>query len=157
MKRITISMAAIGTLALVASPALAQVSITGADTELILKAARTLGPAEIEDGPNGDPMIRGDLDGLTYAVLFSNCTDGEDCEDLNFYAGFADTNPGLEVINSWNRDKRFARAYLDHEDDACVEMDLDLVEGVSAAYLDSQFGLWAMVVGQFVDYVDFVR
>jgi hypothetical protein len=150
-------MLGIGLAALLVGPSVAQSKITGADTDRILEAARTLGTAELSEGPEGNPMIRGELDGLTYAVFFSNCTDNKNCEDLNFYAGFANTRPGLDTINSWNREKRFGRAYLDHEDDACVEMDLDLVQGVSAAYLESQFTLWSLVVGEFVDYVEFER
>jgi hypothetical protein len=34
-------------------------------------------------------------------------------------------------------------------------MDLDLVQGVSAKYLDSQFSLWKMVVEQFSEHVGY--
>ncbi|MBE0581161.1 YbjN domain-containing protein [Devosia sp.] len=141
-------------LALTAS-AQAQTLVTGADTAEILNAARGYGAANLTTQSNGDPQITGKINGVTYQVYFRNCTDNEDCEDLNFYLGFLDIKPSLEDINDWNLNKRFSRAYLDQDQDACVEMDLDLVKGVTADYLDSQFGLWAMVVGQFAEHVGY--
>ena len=106
--------------------------VTGANTDEILNAARGYGSASLTTQSNGDPQITGKINGITYQVYFRNCTNNTDCEDLNFYLGFLDIKPTLEVINDWNLNKRFSRAYLDQDQDACVEMDLDLVEGVSA-------------------------
>ena len=114
-----------------------------------------VGAASLTTQSNGDPQITGKIEGITYQVYFRNCTNNEDCEDLNFYLGFLDIKPTLAEINDWNYNKRFSRAYIDQDDDACVEMDLDLVQGVTAEYLDSQFGLWAMVVKQFAEHVGY--
>lgn len=135
--------------------AMAQTLLTGADTDEILNAARGYGAATLTSQSNGDPQITGKIEGISYQIYFRNCTDNADCEDLNFYVGFLDLKPTLEAINDWNFNKRFSRAYLDQDEDACVEMDLDLVKGVTAEYLDAQFGLWAMVVGQFADHVGY--
>lgn len=141
-------------LALTAS-AQAQTLLTGADTDEILNAARGYGSATLSTQSNGDPQISGKINGISYQVYFRNCTNNTDCEDLNFYVGFLDLKPTLEVINDWNFNKRFSRAYLDQDQDACVEMDLDLVRGVTADYLDSQFGLWSMVVEQYAEHVGY--
>ena len=133
----------------------AQTLITGNDTAEILNAARGYGSATLTTQSNGDPQITGKINGISYQVYFRNCTNGENCEDLNFYLGFLDLKPTLESINDWNFNKRFSRAYIDQDRDACVEMDLDLVKGVTAEYLDSQFGLWAMIVGQFAEHVGY--
>jgi hypothetical protein len=138
-----------------ALPAQAQTLITGNDTTEILNAARGYGSATLSTQSNGDPLINGKIDGITYQVYFRNCTDNENCEDLNFYLGFLDLDVSLEDINEWNFNRRFSRAYLDQDDDACVEMDLDLVEGVTAEYLDAQFSLWNMVVEQFSEHVGY--
>lgn len=150
------SVIAAGALALAATmSAQAQTLLTGADTDEILNAARGYGSATLTTQSNGDPQITGKIEGITYQVYFRNCTDNTDCEDLNFYLGFLDLKPSLELINDWNYNKRFSRAYLDPADDACIEMDVDLVQGVTAEYLDSQFGLWNMVVGQFSEHVGY--
>ena len=135
--------------------AYAQTLITGADTDEILNVARGYGAATLTTQSNGDPQINGKMDGIAYQVYFSNCTDNADCEDLNFYAGFLDLKPTLEVINDWNFNKRFSRAYLDQDKDACVEMDLDLVKGVTSEYLDAQFGVWNLILTQFSEHVGY--
>ena len=149
------TMIAGGALALALTASAQAQTITGADTDEILNAARGYGSATLGEQSNGDPQITGKINGITYQVYFRNCTNGADCEDLNFYLGFLDIKPTLEVINDWNFNKRFSRAYLDQDQDACVEMDLDMVKGVSADYLDAQFGLWNMVVEQFSEHVGY--
>jgi putative sensory transduction regulator len=131
--------------------------LTASNVDDILNAARGYGSATLTTQSNGDPQITGKTEGITYQIYFRNCTDNKNCEDLNFYLGFLDLKPTLEVINDWNLNKRFSRAYLDQDQDACVEMDLDMVKGVNAEYLDSQIGLWTLVVGQFADHVGFKK
>lgn len=145
---------AVGVILGLALPAHGQ-TLTGADTDAILDAAKMLGVASLHEQPNGDPLINGVAGKVAYQIYFKNCTANADCEDLNFYAGFAQTQPTLELINAWNRDKRFARAYLDEDGDAAVEMDLDLVQGVSAGYLAAQFSLWPQVLTEFTDHIGF--
>jgi hypothetical protein len=135
-------------------PASAQ-DLSGHDVDAILAIAQEYGKATLTESGNGDPQITGRMNGLLYHVFFANCTDGEECEDLNFYLGFLDLKPSLEVINEWNQTKRFARAYLDTDLDACIEMDLDLVVPVSAEYMRSQFDLWGLVVTQFSEHVGY--
>lgn len=133
----------------------AQTAITGNDTAEVLNAARGYGAATLTTQANGDPQIEGKINGITYQIYFRNCTEGANCEDLNFYLGFSDIKPTLEKINEWNFSKRFSRAYLDQVQDACVEMDLDLAKGVSAEYLDSQFSLWNQVIAQYSEFVGY--
>lgn len=154
MKLVSIIAGGAMALALTAS-ASAQTLVTGADTAEILNAARGYGAATLSTQTNGDPQITGKIDGISYQIYFRNCTNNKDCEDLNFYLGFLDIKPTMESINDWNYNKRFSRAYVDQDKDACVEMDLDLVKGVTPDYLDSQMSLWAMVVGQFAEHVGY--
>ncbi|SEQ43456.1 Putative sensory transduction regulator [Devosia sp. YR412] len=132
----------------------AQDLLTGADTDAILTAAKVLGTAELHTQPNGDPLIDATTNGTAYQIYFKNCTAHAACEDLNFYVGFQ-IQPGLDDINAWNRDKRFSRAYLDERGDAVVEMDLDLVQGVTPNYLSSQLALWEQVVAEFAMYIGY--
>ncbi len=145
-----------GALALALSlSAFAQGTITGTNTDKILNIARGYGSATLVTQSNGDPQINGKIDGISYQIYFRNCTDNANCEDLNFYLGFLDLKPSLDVINTWNASKRFSRAYLDSVNDASVEMDIDLVKGVSSEYLDSQFGVWNMILNQFAEHVGY--
>lgn len=154
MKRISIAAAGAMLLALTPSTQ-AQSLITGADTAAILSAARTQGKASLTLQENSDPLINGEMNGLRYQIYFSNCTDDAPCEDLNFYIGFSDLKPDLALINSWNRDKRFGRAYLDDVGDAVVEMDVDLVKGVTNDHLINQVAVWSQVMTEFTAYIDY--
>jgi len=140
---------------LAASPAAGQSTITGNDVEEILRIARMHGKARLVEQKNGNPQITGRMNGLLYQIFFLNCTDGADCEDINFYLGFLDIEPTLEVINDWNYNKRFSRAYIDRDNDACVEMDLDLAVPVSVEYMESTFDLWSLIVTQFAEHVGY--
>ncbi|MDY6961645.1 MAG: YbjN domain-containing protein [Pseudomonadota bacterium] len=132
----------------------AQPLLAGADSDAVLASAKGYGEATLAAQPNGDPLINGTMDGIRYQIYFRNCTAGADCEDINLYAGFS-SQPSLETINNWNRDKRFSRAYLDETGDAVIEMDLDMVAGVTPEYLDSQMKLWPQIIGQFATHIGY--
>ena len=131
----------------------AQATLDGSQVDEILNLARGYGSATLEAQSNGDPKIAGKVEGGTYQVFFMNCTNNTNCEDLNFYAGFADNKPTLEVINAWNRDKRFGKAYLDSDLDAVIEFDLNLVHGVTRENLDAAFSLWTLILDQYTTYI----
>jgi len=130
-------------------------TIQANDTDAILNIARGYGAAELVAQGNGDPQITGKIEGITYQVYFLNCTDHTQCQDLNFYLGFLDIKPSLETINAWNFTKRFSRAYLDQDQDASIEMDLDLANGVDAKMLDAQFDIWRQVIAQFATHIGY--
>jgi len=142
-----------------AAPALAAGSdlIDGSNVDEILELAKGYGDASLETQSNGDPKIKGEMDDVSYSIYFMNCTDNKDCEDLNFYAGFLDLKPKQEDINSWNRDKRFGKAYIDSDGDAVVEMDLNLEHGISTDNLKADIDVWQLVLGEYTDYIGFKK
>ncbi|MCS6761261.1 MAG: YbjN domain-containing protein [Candidatus Devosia symbiotica] len=113
----------------------AQTLLNGADTDDILNATRGYGSAKLTIQSNGDPQITSKIEDVIYQIYFRNCTNNTDCDDLNFYLSFLDLKLMLEVINDWKYNKRFSRAHLDQNDDACIEMDIDLEEGATAESL----------------------
>jgi hypothetical protein len=137
-----------------AGSAQAQTIVDGAAVDEILNIARGYGSANLETQSNGDPKISGRIEGVLYQVYFMNCTNNSDCEDVNFYSGF-DVTPDLDTINAWNRDKRFGKAYLDIEDDAVVEWDVNLEYGVTRDNVDAAFSVWSLVLGEFNTYIGY--
>jgi hypothetical protein len=133
----------------------AQTVIDGSQIDEIVNIARGYGSATLETQSNGDPKITGKIEGVTYQVFFMNCTNNTACEDLNFYAGFLDNKQTLDVINAWNRDKRFGKAYLDSDLDAVVEFDLNLEHGVTRDNLDAAFSLWSLILDQYTTYIGY--
>jgi len=63
----------------------------------------------------------------------------------------------MDVINSWNRDKRFGKAYLDSDGDAVVEMDLNLEHGISSDNLDADISVWSLVVEQYAEHIGYEK
>lgn len=53
-----------------------------------------------------------------------------DKQSLQFKATFTDGDATPERINEWNRAKRYSKSYLNEEEHANLELDLDLVGGV---------------------------
>jgi hypothetical protein len=146
----------------IAAPALAQQTIVNAtDPDAILTVARAHGSAVLSDDTmfpdgTGDPTIEVTTSSLTYYVRFRNCNDSHaKCEDLNFYAGFADIKPTLDQINAWNRDWRFGHAYVDADLDAVIEFDLDLEYGTTQDSLEAAFAIWDGLIDKFSDYIGY--
>jgi len=144
---------ALGPVCAAQAAASAPAILDGNSTDDILNLMRGYGSALLGTQDSGDPKISGKIDGQAYTMYFSNCTKGKDCEDVDLYAGYLDVKPAQDLINSWNRDKRFSRAYLDKDGDAGIDMDINLEHGVTTDNLDSTLSVWAQLVKQFSTYI----
>lgn len=51
--------------------------------------------------------------------------------NVQAYAGFKSPKASLNRINTWNKSKRYSRAYMDDDGDPVIELDLDLAGGVT--------------------------
>ena len=143
---------------LLASPAVfAQKTIDATDPDRLADIIRDLGyRAVLSTDGVGDPMIETSVNGTDTTILFFGCTDNEDCKTLLFKVGY-DLADGttLEVINAWNTEKLFGRAYLDDEGDPWLEMPVNLFGGVTRANFEDTFDWWDVIVSDFEDHVGF--
>ncbi len=131
----------------------AQALVDGNAVDEIANLARGYGAASVDTASSGDPMITCKVSGIAYAIYFSNCTANANCEDLRFYAGFADNKPTLEMINEWNRDKRWGKAYADSNLDAVLEWDVNLIHGVTRDNFDNTLGVWVANLDAFAVFI----
>lgn len=155
MHRTALTAIVASVLAFLPLQAFAQEMVDGSDVEVILEIANAHGEASLESQSGGNPRMSGRINGLGYQLFFMNCTDGKDCEDLNFYAGFAELKPTVDAINDWNRNKRFGNAYLDSDLDAVIEFDVNLEFGVARDNLDAAFGLWELLLQQYAEHIGY--
>lgn len=132
----------------------AQELLDGSTIDRIIIAARDYGSAARNIQPDGNPMISGRIDGIPYTVRFRNCTDINNCSDMNFRVGFL-VKPDIQTINAWNRDKRFSKSYLDADGDAILEMDVILGGGVSTRNMAEVFSYWRLTLRQYTSYIGF--
>ena len=99
----------------------------------------------------GDPMITSGVSGTNFQIFFYNCTNHLNCATVTFHSGYdLAQGPPLELINEWNRGKRFGRAYLDKENDPILEMDVDLDDGGIAPLLFiDNIEFWSSILQDF--------
>jgi hypothetical protein len=101
--------------------------------------------ARLDTDSSGDPRISLKVDGYDWSIYFYACaagdTEARPCVSYQFYSGYTSDKPvPLSVINKWNTEKRYARAYnyvqRDGKTSARIEIDV-LAEGTSASRGDT--------------------
>lgn len=65
------------------------------------------------------------IDGVKTLMIVS-----DDKASVQFYCAF-NTGANLRKVNEWNKSKRYSRSYVDNDGDPVLELDLDLVGGVT--------------------------
>jgi hypothetical protein len=70
-------------------------------------------------------------------------------ERLQLFSGFAGFKAEPKFINEWNRTRRFSRAYLDDNNDPCLEADLNLQGGVTRENIKVFLQLYSLSVKNF--------
>ena len=106
---------------------------------------------------DGDPRFTITLAGFKVVLNFYDKQN-----DTNVYTTFVlyscytkDPKVSADVINAWNRDKRFSRAYLNKDGDACVEADLDLRGGDTLGSMSQFIVRYRQTVNEFTKYIGF--
>lgn len=96
--------------------------------------------ARLDKDDDGEPRLTFKVDGYEWAIYFYACAPGANetrpCVSYQFYSGYTPNKPvPLAVINQWNTDKRYARAYnyvqKDGKTSSRIEIDV-LAEGTQA-------------------------
>lgn len=139
-----------------ANPAQAEL-INAKNPQVIADILKSQGLAAEYKTPSGESAyIESAHDGLKFLVLFMNCNDNKrDCKTMQFYMGYNDAkSTTLEKLNSWNKEKRFARAYRDDEGDPVLEMDVDLdFNGIPRENVGEAVNTWKALVEAFQTHI----
>lgn len=134
-----------------ALPAQAQM-VRAQDPDSLVQALQAAGyGAKLGTDAVGDPMITSGVSGTTFQIFFYNCTDHKACATVQFHSAYDLQNPvGLDLLNLFNREKRFGRGFLDKENDPVLEMDVDLDDGgMSRSLFIDNIEFWAAILGEF--------
>lgn len=115
----------------------------------IYEMAKGFGSAELDKDGQGDPRVTGRIEGTKYGIYFYGCSNGRDCDDIQFSAGWSGAKVTLDDINRWNRQKRYGKAYLDRDGDPRLEMVVNIDYGVSAKNLEDSFSWWSKALKGF--------
>jgi len=140
---------------LLALPAIGQAPlgglVTGADVDRVAELARAYGAAELRQGENGEgPWIRAETEEIIYTISFLNCTEGHNCTSVQLRAWWeSQGRHSVTAMNEWNRDRRFGTAYLDTDNNATIEFDVNLAGGITAVNFDDTLQWWQTVLRAF--------
>ena len=143
-------------LAMAVVPAAAQAqNITAQNPSSVSAAMQRAGyAAQLTKDTGGDPMITSSSGGSSFTVFFYNCTNHTDCRTIQFFAGYPDKPSSLRVINGWNAEHRFGRAYLSDKGSSRVEMDVDLDDGgMSYGLFEDNVQFWAATMAAFEKHI----
>lgn len=110
-------------------------------------------PAALKTDRYGDPLINSATDGIKFDVWFYECSSQKRCKSIQFYASWNINTISQSQIGTWNRTKRFGRAYLDAAQQPCVEMDVDLEHGATVPAIANDFDRWVEVLKTFRAYI----
>ena len=131
--------------------------ITGSSFDAILASLQRVGfSVDLSKDSDGDPMIESTDNDEPFLVYFYECTDGKDCGYMQFREGW-DLKDGttLEVIEKWNEDRVWGRAWLDSDDDPWIDLTVNLRGGITSANLDDTASWWWSVLRDFEDHIGF--
>ena len=141
--------------ALAATMALAAVTsghaanVDATDPQVILNLAKGYGSGTLDKDSGGDPMIKGRIDGIGYAIFFFGCKENKDCKSVNFYASWDTSDVKAAQIADWNLNKRFAKAYLDKSGQPAITMDVNLFGGVTSENFEDDLDWWRTMMAGF--------
>jgi len=110
--------------------------------------AKGLG-AKIENDNLGNAIVSTAADGVDFDVYFFGCDKKTArCDAIQFAAGWTMIKPPkAAMLNAWNRDKRYVRAYLTKDNKALYgEMDLTVAPGGSTEQIGDYLRLWRLLL-----------
>lgn len=128
--------------------------LTAADVEQVL---RRMG-VDYERGTDddNDPKFTFRLATYTATLYFYGCNDADACTSLRIYGGFKlNEPPGQDVINEWNRTKRYATAYLSESGAARIDNDLIVEGGITLGAVEKFILNFRDRLEEFADHIDF--
>ena len=106
------------------------------------------------EGADG-PQIKSGAGGTQFTIFFRNCTAGANCTTISFFTGFTDVDGvPLERINSWNAQNRFARAFIDSDQDPVIILDVDLDhQGIARENFGEYLAIWSDLAPKYLNYL----
>ena len=139
--------------AALALPAQAQM-VSAKDPQSVVAALQAKGFQAELGTTAGEPSIVSGAGGVKFSIFFENCTDGKACTTVSFVTGFTDVDATLDQVNDWNRKNRFARAYIDAEDDPVLKMDVDLDhQGLTRASFGEYVDIWSALAPKYLAFL----
>lgn len=104
----------------------------------------------------GDPQYLIEI-GNREVILWTYGCDKGKCDDirLSTFWKIGGNGPNLQKINQWNNEQRWTKAYMDTDNDAVLEFDMDVRDGVTYDSLLNFFEIYSSHVYKFSEYMGY--
>lgn len=107
-------------------------------------------PVTAAKDDNGLSILKSTAVGVNFDVYFFDCNKAERCQAMQFAAGWTMSTPvKLEMLNKWNRDNRYMRAYVQEGGALYGELDMVVAPGGSTDQIEAYRKHWERVLGNF--------
>lgn len=140
--------------ALSAGPAFAKNVV--ADIDQIAAVMKAAGHTVEVKTANDEKYLSAEAAGYKYALFSFGCNDKDkECKSVQFFIAFnPDKSPTLEAMNTYAKDNRWGRIYLDKDGDPAMEFDVDLEQGgMSEELFLDNVAYWEAIVEAFSKFV----
>lgn len=93
-------------------------------------------------------MLRVDVGGYTILIW----VDGADADIsyITFVPGVSGAEVSYSLLNKFNNEVKFGRAYIDRDGDVAIQMDRNSAGGVSAENIESDFDVFLLLIAKFL-------
>ena len=93
-------------------------------------------------------MLRVDVGGYTILIW----VDGADADIsyITFVPGVSAAEVSYSLLNKFNNEVKFGRAYIDRDGDVAIQMDRNSAGGVSAENIESDFDVFLLLIAKFL-------
>ncbi len=129
--------------------------ITASSIDAIVSALEANGfSVNVTTDSDDDPLIESTDDDEPFSVHFYGCTNNKDCEYIQFVSGW-DLSKGttMQVIEKWNEDRVWGRAYIDSDNDPWLDLAVNLKGGVTPENFDDTVAWWWSIMRDFEDHI----
>jgi hypothetical protein len=133
--------------------------ITGSDFDAIVAAMEENGfQVELTTDKSGDPLIRSTDKQEPFSIQFYKCTDGKDCQFMQFISGWDLPNGvQLQTLQDWNSKKVWGQAYRDDKKDPWLALPVNLKGGVTAENLSDMIDWWKTLLKQYAEFIGWTK
>jgi hypothetical protein len=105
------------------------------------------------DTVSHDNYVSTSSQGANWGIYFYACDSEQRCTSLQYSVAWNDASLTADQINSWNRTKRFMRAYSTTDGAVFGEYDFDVAPGGSWDAMDQTLTRWEAQMPNFQKYV----
>lgn len=141
--------------AMLATPAAAARLVTADISQVLQILQRDKHKVELKTYEGEAYLSVNDADSYSYKIFFYGCNDkGSQCTSIQFYASFDPAKPPtLDAMNTYNREHRFGRAYLDKDSYPAIEWDINMASGISEDVFLDDIALWSAMMNIYGDFL----